>query len=65
MIIPEGVAGWALVAFALWLTMTFVFGLLRLKGAPVAAAILSWLVARVVLSVLPTLLDWLRGHPYG
>lgn len=55
-------ATWTLLAFGLWLVMIFAFAGLRLKGATVGAAVLSWLVARAAMSWVPLLLDWINRH---
>jgi hypothetical protein len=65
MISLEGVVVWTLLAFERWLAMTFAFDMPRLKGAAVAAALLSWLTARVMLSVVPAFLEWLRSHAHA
>ena len=58
----EGLAVWATLAFVLWLLIRLAMGFLRLRGAGVVAAILSWLIARGVLAVLAPILHWLETH---
>jgi hypothetical protein len=58
----EGLAVWATLAFVLWLLIRFTLDFLRLRHAGIAAAILSWLIARVMLTVLPPILQWLQTH---
>jgi hypothetical protein len=59
---PADVLLWTLMAFALWLMLGFVFARLRLPGAPVVAAVLSWLMARAAIWSLPLLLHWITGY---
>ena len=62
MITVESLATWIALAFALWLAITLASYLLRLRGAGLAAAVLSWLIARAAMSVVPPLLQWLQTH---
>jgi hypothetical protein len=62
MITVESLAVWITLAFALWLAITLASYLLRLRGAGVIAAVVSWLIARAAMSVLPPLLQWLQTH---
>lgn len=63
MITVEGIAVWIVLAFVAWLaiTPTLQYGL-RLKGAGIAAAILSWLIAGAAMSMMTPVLHWLHGH---
>jgi hypothetical protein len=58
----ESLAVWIVLAFALWLAITLASYLLRLRGAGVVAAVLSWLIARAAMLVVPPLLQWLQTH---
>jgi hypothetical protein len=58
----ESLAVWIALAFALWLAITLASYLLRLRGAGVIAAVLSWLIARAAMSMVPLLLQWLQTH---
>ena len=58
----EGIAVWAVLAFVLWLLIRLVLSSLRLRDAGIAAAILSWVIARVMLTVLAPILHWLQMH---
>jgi hypothetical protein len=58
----ESLAVWIALAFALWLAITLASYLLRLRGAGVVAAVLSWVIARAAMSVVPLLLQWLQTH---
>jgi hypothetical protein len=58
----ESLAVWIALAFALWLAITLASYLLRLRGAGVIAAVLSWVIARAAMSVVPLLLQWLQTH---
>ena len=62
MITVESLAVWIALAFALWLGITLASYLLRLRGAGVIGAVLSWLIARAAMSVAPPLLQWLQTH---
>ena len=62
MITVESLAIWIALAFALWLAITLASYLLRLRGAGVIAAVLSWLIARAAMAVVPPLLQWLQTH---
>ena len=62
MIPVENLVVWIALAFVLWLAITLASYLLRLRGAGVVAAVLSWLIARAAMSVLPPLLQWLQTH---
>jgi hypothetical protein len=58
----ESLVVWIALAFALWLAITLASYLLRLRGAGVIAAVLSWVIARAAMSVVPLLLQWLQTH---
>lgn len=58
----EGLAVWAALAFVLWLLIGLALDFLRLRDAGITAAILSWLIARVMLTVLAPILHWLQTH---
>ena len=61
--IPLGsLAVWIALAFVLWLAITLASYVLRLRGTGVAAAVLSWLIARAAMSVLLPLFQWLQAH---
>jgi hypothetical protein len=62
MITVESLAVWIALAFALWLAIALASYLLRLRKAGGVAAILSWLIARAAMSVVPPLLQWLQTH---
>jgi hypothetical protein len=59
---PADVLLWTLMAFLFWLMLAFVFARLRLPGAPVFAAVLSWLMARAAIWSLPLLVHWINGY---
>jgi hypothetical protein len=58
----ESLAVWVVLAFALWLALTLPFGLMRLDGRTAAAALVSWLAARVAITFVPRLIAWLERH---
>jgi hypothetical protein len=58
----ESLAAWALLAFGLWVVLIFAFTGIRLRGATVGAAVLSWLAARAAMAWLPLLLEWINRH---
>jgi hypothetical protein len=58
----EGIAVWAALAFVLWLLIRLALDFLRLRDAGITAAILSWLIARVMLTVMAPILHWLQTH---
>jgi hypothetical protein len=58
----DSLAAWTFLAFGLWLVMIIAFTGLRLRGATIGAAVLSWLVARAAMSWLPLLFDWINRH---
>jgi len=62
MISVESLVVWIALAFVLWMAISLAWHLLRLRGAGVVAAILSWLIARAAMSVFPPLLQWLHTH---
>jgi hypothetical protein len=62
MITAKGLAEWVVLAFVLWLAIRIALDTIRLRGAGIAAAILSWLIAGAVISMMPPLLSWLRTH---
>ena len=62
MITVETVTVWTCLAFALWLATTMMLTKTGLKGAAAMAALLSWLVARVIMTGLPMLLDWISRY---
>ena len=67
MVTVDSVARWTALSFILWLGMVplvdmvplFRFDRFRSTGVA-AAALLSWLMARLALSVLPPFVEWLH-----
>jgi hypothetical protein len=62
-------ATWTALAFGLWLLLAVALHRLRLPGAAVASALLSWLIARVAISLLLPLRHWIsaasaKGGPW-
>ena len=63
MISLEGLAVWIVIAFVLWLVIAPPLQyVVRVKGAGIAAAILSWLIARAAMFMMSLVLHWLRSH---
>ena len=58
----EGLALWIALAFALWLVMALLFDANSAIGTRIAAALLSWVIARVAMSIVPVLLEWLESR---
>ena len=58
----EGLTVWVVLAFVLWLAITFALHYLVRRGvrAAFAAAVLSWLIAGAALSMMAPLLHWLH-----
>jgi hypothetical protein len=60
----EGLAVWVVIALVLWLAIAPPLQyVVRVKGAGIAAAILSWLIARAAMFMMSLVLHWLRSHP--
>ena len=63
MIAAEGLAVWIVIAFVLWLAIAPPLQyVVRVKGAGIAAAILSWLIARAAMFMMSLVLHWVRSH---
>jgi hypothetical protein len=59
---PVDVFVWTSIAFGFWLILALVFTRLHLPGAPVVAAVLSWLMARAAMWSLPLLVHWINAY---
>jgi hypothetical protein len=61
-VIRHDLVVWVALAFAVWVALVRVLPRWHMKGAGVVAALLSWLLARAVVSWLPMLRGVVTTH---